>query len=226
MASAAATGTSSSAAAIALADLAHARAGTPILAVSGWYLPPGEHGLILGPSGSGKTTLLHLLAGLEPVDSGSITILGTPISGLTTRDRDRFRARNIGLVFQDFHLLPGLTVAENLRLPLWFAAAPAPAGAIERLLDRLDLHGLGGRRPHELSQGEQQRVAIARAVINQPRLILADEPTSALDDGNAERVVDLLLAEAEAAGASLVVASHDRRVSGRFHHQLTMEAPR
>lgn len=202
------------------------RAGQTVLRTEPWQLPAGEHALIGGASGSGKTTLLHLLAGLETGARGEIRILGTSFHGLGTRERDRFRGRHIGLVFQDFHLLAGLSVADNLRLPLWFAGVASRGHLVADLLDRLDVGALVDRQPHQLSHGEKQRVAIARAVINQPRLILADEPTSALDDDNATLVLDLLRAEAERADASLVVASHDQRLRANFHRQLILEAPR
>lgn len=202
------------------------RAGQTVLRTERWHLPAGEHALIGGASGSGKTTLLHLLAGLETGARGEIRILGTSFHGLGTRERDRFRGRHIGLVFQDFHLLAGLSVADNLRLPLWFAGVASRGHLVADLLDRLDVGALVDRQPHQLSHGEKQRVAIARAVINQPRLILADEPTSALDDDNATLVLDLLRAEAERADASLVVASHDQRLRANFHRQLILEAPR
>ncbi len=201
------------------------RGGSAVLEVPAWFLPQGEHVLIRGASGSGKTTLLHLVAGLEPVGTGTIRVLGTPVSELDHRARDRFRARNIGLVFQDFHLLTGLTVEENLRLPLWFSGCSIGADEIGNLLDRLGIDGLLRRHPHQLSQGEKQRVAIARAVVHRPRLILADEPTSALDDRNAEGVLDLLRAEARASGASLVTASHDSRLKSHFEYHLALEAP-
>lgn len=202
------------------------RAGQTVLRTEPWQLPAGEHALIGGASGSGKTTLLHLLAGLETGARGEIRILGTSFHGLGTRERDRFRGRHIGLVFQDFHLLAGLSVADNLRLPLWFAGVASRGHLVADLLDRLDVGALVDRQPHQLSHGEKQRVAIARAVINQPQLILADEPTSALDDDNATLVLDLLRAEAERADASLVVASHDQRLRANFHRQLILEAPR
>lgn len=201
------------------------RGGRVILDTGTWELPATRHGLITGPSGSGKTTLLHLIAGLEHPDRGNITVLGQSLGPLGPRERDRFRARNIGLVFQDFHLLDGLTVIDNLRLPLWLAGRRPERQRACALLERLELTHLGHSDPHRLSQGEKQRVAIARAVINHPRLIIADEPTSALDDANAARVLDLLLAEAATQDASLLVASHDRRIQGRFDTVLTLETP-
>lgn len=202
------------------------RAGRTILRTGRWQLAVGSHGLIRGPSGAGKTTLLHLLAGLEPVEGGVVRVLGTSLGDLGTRARDRFRATNIGLVFQDFHLLPALNVDDNVHLPLWFAGVGRDTTSAARLLERLGIGHLGRRRPHRLSQGEKQRVAIARAVINRPRLILADEPTSALDDDNAMNVLELLRMEAGQAGASLVIASHDQRLLPDFDNHLVLEPPR
>lgn len=202
------------------------RGNQTVLTAPAWRLPAGEHAMIAGVSGSGKTTLLHLLAGLETNVRGEIRVLGTALDTLGTRARDRFRARYIGLVFQDFHLLAGVSVEDNLRLPLWFAGVSPRRELAADLLDRLGIGALAQRQPHQLSQGEKQRVAIARAVINQPRLILADEPTSALDDDNATLVLELLRTEAERVGASLVVASHDQRLRTAFDHQLTLGLPR
>ena len=201
------------------------RGGQKVLQATEWRLAARHHGLIRGRSGSGKTTLLHLLAGLEPAPAGSLRVLGTDITTLDGRGRDHFRARAIGLVFQDFHLLPGLTVEDNLRLPLWFARQRRDGARLRPLLERLGLSGLERRKPHALSQGEKQRVAIARAVIHRPRLILADEPTSALDDDNAMRVLDLLREEAEHTDASLLIATHDERLGTAFDHQLILESP-
>jgi putative ABC transport system ATP-binding protein len=207
-------------------DLRVERGAQTILNAPCWRLAAGHHGLIRGRSGSGKTTLLHLMAGLEPVPTGSVRILDTDLARLDRRGRDHFRAQGMGLVFQDFHLLPSLTVEDNLRLPLWFTRRRHHSAHVRPLLQRLGLAGLERRKPHELSQGEKQRVAIARAVIHQPRLILADEPTSALDDDNAARVLALLREEAGHAGASLVIATHDTRLTTEFEAQLVLEGPR
>lgn len=128
---------------------------------------------------------------------------------------DRFRGRHIGMVFQRLHLLPALTVTANLELARYLAGLPRDGVRVHSTLERLDIADLAHRRAHELSQGQAQRVAIARAVVNQPRILLADEPTASLDEANAERVARLLCDEAEACAATLVVASHDRRL-GRW----------
>jgi len=213
-------------AAIELSRLRHERGTARVLEITRWRLEAGHNALIRGESGAGKTTLLHLVAGLEAIRAGEIRLFGTALSGLDGDARDRLRARLVGLVFQNFHLLPGLRIDENLALPLWFAGRRAERGAVRALLRRLRIEHLERRRPHELSEGEKQRVAIARAVINDPRLILADEPTSALDDANTATVIDLLREESARTGASLVVASHDARIEHAFDHGLTLAPAR
>jgi putative ABC transport system ATP-binding protein len=205
-------------------DLRYAVAGRVILAVPAWVVPPGAHSLICGPSGSGKTTLLHLIAGLLRPSAGVITIAGQNLDQLGTAAIDAFRGRRIGIVFQALHLVPALTVADNLRLARFLAGLSRDDGRVMRVLADLDLGGKAGAWPRDLSQGEAQRVAIARAVINTPQLILADEPTSALDDGNCTRVLDLLREQAAACDATLLVATHDHRIKERFDRRLELEA--
>ena len=208
--------------AITLRELRCHRGQRELFHIAAWTLPAGEHGLLQGPSGCGKTTLLHLIAGLECEAEGEITVLGQHPARLGNRQRDNFRARNIGLIFQDFHLLEGLTVEDNLRLAGWLGQRKNHRDAAHALLERLGLIALARQYPHTLSQGEKQRVAIARALINQPSLILADEPTSALDDDNAANVIQLLLEEARHQGATLLVATHDARIRQHFPHQLML----
>jgi putative ABC transport system ATP-binding protein len=205
-------------------DLRHAVAGRIILAVPTWVVPPGAHSLICGPSGSGKTTLLHLIAGLLRPSAGVITVAGQDLDQLGPAGIDAFRGRRIGIVFQTLHLVPALTVADNLRLARYLAGLSRDDGRVMQVLAGLDLGEKAGARPRDLSQGEAQRVAIARAVINAPQLILADEPTSALDDGNCTRVLDLLREQAAACDATLLVATHDHRVKERFDRRLELEA--
>jgi putative ABC transport system ATP-binding protein len=180
---------------------------------------------VLGPSGCGKTTLLHLLGGLLRPTDGLIRLHGEAMTALRGQALDRFRGRNIGLVFQRAHFVHALTVEENL------LAAPFCAGLSPRketahaLAKRLGLQQLLRQLPHRLSQGEQQRLGIARAVMNQPRLILADEPTSNLDDANAEAVMRLLTEEAGHQQAVLVVVTHDRRVENYTRQVLRLEQP-
>lgn len=189
-----------------------------------WQAARGEHWLVLGPSGCGKTTLLHLAAGLLTASAGRISVADTPLDTLNGRALDRFRARQVGVVFQTLHLVDALTVRQNLALTQYLADLPVDQERITDLLQRLELWPHQLAYPHQLSHGQAQRVAIARAVLNRPALILADEPTSALDNGNCERVLGLLENQAAACGATLVIATHDNRLASRIPHRLDMEA--
>jgi putative ABC transport system ATP-binding protein len=169
---------------------------------------------VMGPSGSGKSTLLTIAGSLEDPTSGEVLVGGAALSGMSRNDKARLRRRTVGYVFQDFNLLPGLTVAENVALPLELdgvAARKARAAGL-RVLDRLGLSERASRFPDELSGGERQRVAIARAVVGERRLLLADEPSGALDSVNAEEVMRLLH-EACKQGVAAVVVTHDAQLA-------------
>lgn len=181
---------------------------------------------VIGPSGCGKTTFLHLLAGLMRPGAGVIKVLGQDLSILRGAGLDRFRGQHMGLVFQRLHLLPALTVLDNVLLAQRLARVPVERERVAALFDRLDLSGLEDRKPARLSQGQAQRVAIARALVHGPDLVMADEPTSALDDRNAAQALDLLEVCVRAVGAALLVVTHDRRVRGRLDHEFEMEASR
>ncbi len=206
-------------------DLVQTFGARTVLRVAAWSVEAGRHCLVLGPSGSGKSTLLHLLAGLLRPTRGRIAIAGQELGALRPAQLDAFRGQKIGIVLQNLHLIGALDARDNLRLARSLAGLPKDPERIEALLDELGLAGLAQRRPHELSQGERQRLAIARAVLNRPALILADEPTSALDDGNCGVVLALLRAQAEATGATLVIATHDRRLEPHFAQRLELEGP-
>jgi putative ABC transport system ATP-binding protein len=195
-----------------------------VVTISSWAVGTGEHSLILGPSGSGKSTLLHLIAGLLRPSRGRVLVAGQDLAALTPAELDAFRGRTIGIVLQRLHLIPALTVRDNLRLARTLARLPPDPEWIDTLLANLGLAALAGARPSRLSEGEAQRVAIGRAVVNRPALILADEPTSALDDANCAAVITLLRAQAEASGATLVIATHDARLQGLFQHRLELPA--
>lgn len=184
----------------------------------------GERWLLLGASGSGKTTLLHVLAGLLRASEGTVEVDGHALALMDEAARDRWRGRTVGVVFQRLHLFETLTVRQNLALAQRLAGAASDADRIAELLGRLDVAEKADAYPSALSTGQRQRVAIARAVVHRPRLLLADEPTASLDDARAAQVADLLAREAAAAGATLVVATHDRRLQGRFAHVLTLDA--
>lgn len=172
---------------------------------------------ISGSSGSGKSTLLFCLAGLLAPDSGTVSYDGRDLATVPRAERDRLRLLEFGFVFQFGELVPELTLAENVELPLRFAGV-ARRAAKRRAIDRLDLLGianLAGRRTAEVSGGELQRAAVARAMVGEPKLIFADEPTGALDEGNAQSVLDALFAAVQLAGAGLVVVTHDPIVAAR-----------
>jgi putative ABC transport system ATP-binding protein len=205
-----------------LDSLARSYGARTVVAIPSWTVTAGQHSLILGPSGSGKSTLLHLIAGLLRPSRGRMLVAGRDLAALTPAELDAFRGRTIGIVLQRLHLISALTVRDNLRLARALARLPQNAARIDALIADLGLGALAGARPNQLSEGEAQRVAIARAVVNHPALILADEPTSALDDANCEAVLALLRVQAEASGATLVIATHDARLKPHFRHRMEL----
>jgi ABC-type lipoprotein export system ATPase subunit len=203
-------------------ELRHEYGGRTVLSVPAWDVAAGEAALVLGPSGSGKSTLLAAICGLLSPTQGTIGVAGEEITKLGGAARDAFRARHVGLVPQTLHLIPVLDARDNVRLARRLAGLPEDAAHVDACLERLGLAALARRRPAELSTGQAQRVAIARAVVNRPPLILADEPTSALDDAACEKALALLREQAQACGATLVVATHDRRIRDRFTRTLEL----
>lgn len=181
-----------------------------------WEIRDGEQWLLLGESGSGKTTLLHILTGILKPTAGGVSINGTSVYTLSPKALDQFRGRNIGIIFQRPHLIKSLTVAENLVMAQSFAKLPENRERINEVLDSLGIANKKNAYPSELSQGQLQRVSIARAVINKPALLIADEPTSSLDDKNAMAVLSLLLQQSGLSQATLIVATHDKRVKDAF----------
>ncbi len=198
---------------------------TPVLDLPRFEVAQGERWLVLGLSGSGKTTLLHILGGLLRPTQGTVVVADQDLGALREDALDRFRGRHIGIVFQENHLLPTLTVEQNLLLAPYLAGLPQDRARVREVLRHLDLEDRAGAFPDELSTGQRQRVGIARAVMNRPRLLLADEPTSSLDDVRSARVLDLLFREAEAIGATLIVTTHDRRVQERFERRIELAPP-
>ncbi len=177
-------------------------------------VPAGEFLAVTGPSGSGKSTLLGLIAGLDQPTSGSVTVNGVDLTHLGEDALARFRRTTIGYLFQSFHLIPTLTAAENVAVPLDLGGA---RDATERAHGLLDAVGLGERSHHypaQLSGGEQQRVALARAISLRPALLLADEPTGNLDSATGAQIIDLLLALKREAGRTLVLVTHDPALAG------------
>lgn len=203
-----------------------------LLDIPHFALQSGESLFLKGPSGSGKTTLLGLLGGVQKAGRGSIRLLGTELGSLGAGARDRFRVDHTGYIFQQFNLLPFLSVRENVELPCHFSKARAARarqrhGSIDQaaatLLKHLGLKPeLLGRRADALSIGQQQRVAAARALIGQPELVIADEPTSALDADSREAFIRLLFAECREAGSSLLFVSHDQSLAPLFDRSLSL----
>lgn len=176
-------------------------------------LASAEHLLVHGTSGSGKSTLLALVAGLLTPTSGHVRVEGTDVGALGARARDAWRGATLGFVPQRLHLSPSLSVLHNLELPYICAGEPIDRPRIHQVMTHLGIEALAERRPHALSVGQAHRVALARALLRRPRLILADEPTASLDDASAADALQLLRHAADDTGATLVVATHDRRVS-------------
>jgi len=182
-------------------------------------LSPGRSLALMGESGSGKSTLLHLAAGLDLPDRGEVSLAGRAMSSLDEAGRARLRRETLGLVFQQFHLVPSLTVRDNLRLQARLAGRERLDWTNE-LLERLGLSGMATRYPEQLSGGQQQRLAIGRALAPRPALLLADEPTGNLDEGTADEVLDLLLALVRDTGCSLLVVTHSPRVAAPLDRRL------
>ncbi len=183
----------------------------------------GETIAVMGASGSGKSTLLHLAAGMDLPDSGTIELLGQPINRLPEPERTRFRARNIGLVFQDYNLIDSMTAAENVELVAWLTGQPIDHKEIARVAEELGIGELLDRRPDQLSGGQQQRVAIARALIHRPALVLADEPTGSLDHVSAERVQEVLAESVRTRDCTLVLVTHSESAASVCARKVSIE---
>ncbi|PRY73018.1 ABC transporter ATP-binding protein [Halomonas ventosae] len=182
-------------------------------------LDAGESLALMGESGSGKSTLLHLAAGLDLPDRGEVRVAGHAISSLGEASRARLRRETLGLVFQQFHLVPSLSVFDNLRLQARLAGREQ-ADWTNELLERLGLAALARRYPEQLSGGQQQRLAIGRALAPRPALLLADEPTGNLDEGTADEVLDLLLTLVRDTGCALLMVTHSPRVAAPLDRRL------
>lgn len=195
---------------------------------------PGERIFLHGPSGSGKSTLLGLIGGVLQAQQGSLELLGHDFTRLPAAARDRLRADHVGFIFQQFNLIPYLSVLDNVLLPCRFSAhrqrRASSGGEADlrqqalRLLAHMQLDGSERAAVTRLSVGQQQRVAAARALIGKPEIVVADEPTSALDADRQHAFLDLLLQECEAANATLLFVSHDRRLAQRFHREIALSA--
>ncbi|MEN5297831.1 ABC transporter ATP-binding protein [Brucella sp. TWI559] len=199
----------------------------PVLAIEKFNLVAGGHLAITGASGSGKSTLVNAITGLEPIKTGKVVWGGTEISSLSAFKRDAFRARNIGLVMQDFHLFPGLSALANVLLPLKLSGR-VKAEDRARALQLLETVGIARPAQHieTLSRGEMQRVAIARALLSKPGVIVADEPTASLDQKTGADVAELLVRLASEEKATLVVVTHDPQLMQYLQRRIRLEGGR
>src|ERR1035438_900330 len=185
-------------------------------------IEPGEFVALLGQSGSGKSTLLNLLAGLDRPTSGSVSVHGRDLAKMSSEELARYRRNDVGMVFQSFHLIPSMTITENVELPMRFAEVERAERA-QRVGESLDRVGLSKRlehRPSQLSGGEQQRVSLARALANRPSLLLADEPTGNLDSRTGEDILNLIRDISLSLGMTVVMVTHERVLAERFAQRL------
>ena len=210
-----------------LQDLGKAYRDTPVFDAVSLEMAPGEVVALVGDSGVGKSTLLNCIAGLDRADRGRVEIAGREVQALDDHAAALLRREALGFVFQAFHVLPHLSVADNIALPLlllgWREKARIDARVAE-LLAEVDLAGLGPRRPRELSGGQLQRVAIARALVHRPALILADEPTGNLDPRTAQRVLDLLVGQARRHQAGCLIVTHSESAAAQADRTLRLRA--
>ena len=191
-----------------LVDLSKSYGGRTVLAALSHRFEPGEFVAIMGESGVGKSTLLNLIAGLDAPDGGEVRVDGTPMSAMDDDAATRLRRARMGFIFQAFHVLPHLTLLQNVALPLLLNGMPTARAA-----EMLDAVGLAGREhdfPHQISGGQMQRVAIARALVHRPALVLADEPTGNLDPDTADAILTLLQREIKATGACAIMVTHSQ----------------
>jgi len=178
--------------------------------------------LITGKSGTGKTTFLHIMAGLLKPDKGGVFINDVNLSQLPAGKLDKFRGKNIGIVFQRSHFMAALTVLDNIVLSQYFSGNKITRDKVKKIAERLGVNHLLNKFPSRLSQGEQQRVSIARALMNDPKVLLADEPTSSLDDENCQQVIQLLKEQSAFAGAALIIITHDGRIKESFTNSIQL----
>jgi putative ABC transport system ATP-binding protein len=195
----------------------------PILDIPQWNVESGEQVVVVGPSGCGKTTLLHVIAGILRPTSGHVIIDGWDIPLLNEAERDQFRARRIGYVFQTFNLLQGFSALENVLIGMTFAGGRHNKKRARDLLERVGLGHRMHHKPAQLSVGEQQRVSVARALANQPKLVLADEPTANIDVNNQQQVIDMIRDTCREEEVALILVTHSVEVASQFERvdQLT-----
>jgi putative ABC transport system ATP-binding protein len=206
--------------------LSKAYGATPVFSGVSLTLPRGEFVALMGDSGVGKSTLLNCIAGLDDADAGHVRLDGIDLHTLGDAARARLRRERLGFVFQAFHVLPHLTVQDNVGLPLLLLGRTDGdhAARVQALLTDVGLEGLGQRMPMQLSGGQLQRVAIARALVHRPQLILADEPTGNLDPGTAQRILDVLVAQVRREGAACLLVTHSQAAAARADRRLRLSA--
>ncbi len=206
-----------------ITDLAKHYGNSPVFKNVSLSVAPGEFVAIVGESGVGKSTLLNCMAGLDSWDEGSVSLNGMDLGQLTDDERALLRRKHVGFVFQAFHVLPHLDVAQNVALPLLLLGQIDDA-RVEAMLQAVGLDGLGARLPQQLSGGQLQRVAIARALVHRPGLLLADEPTGNLDPTTAARVMDALILQTRQHNASLVLVTHSQAAAARADRVLFLRS--
>lgn len=208
---------------ITLANLKAGYKGTTVLDIPSLTIAQGQKFLLKGASGSGKTTLLYALAGIGEIQSGTVTVNGTNLYELAESERDKFRGHHIGIVFQTLHLVKSLTVRENVLLAASINNTAPDMAYINELLTQTDIADIADKPATQISQGQAQRAAIVRAMVMKPALLLADEPTSGLDDRAAANVMNLLKHIVTTHKTTLVVASHDNRITADFDFVYNVE---
>lgn len=186
-------------------------------------LKQGEHLLILGPSGSGKTSLLSILAGMQPASTGTVKYNDIDLYKLNNTERDKFRGNNLGIIFQNFHLINSLNIYQNILLAANMAGKNISSQQIYYYLQELGLDDMAKQKISKLSHGQAQRLAVIRGFINQPKWLLCDEPTSALDDTNSDKLLNLLKIQAQKQQSSLIIVTHDQRVKKYFKNNHILE---
>ncbi len=216
--------TANSSPALAVSDVTKSYGPRRVLDAVSFAVAPGERVALTGPSGSGKTTLLNCLGGVDRPDSGEIRLLGRRIDDLSPDDLNLLRRGQVGTIFQFFHLLPTLTAAENIELPLQLVRVPAEErrARVTALLQRVGLSHRADALPSQLSGGEQQRVAIARALVHRPALLLADEPTGNLDSANGENILSLLRELTDETRTALVLVTHSEEAAAICHRRVRL----
>ncbi|SKA56712.1 ABC transporter ATP-binding protein [Enterovibrio nigricans] len=195
----------------------------PVLQGAELSLTKHDQMALMGESGSGKSTLLNLIGGLDNADSGEIWLDKTPLHDLSERDRTRYRRHNIGMIFQQFNLLPTLTIADNIRFCRQLKGLPENESLWRQIISALDLMPLLGRYPEEVSGGQQQRAAIARALYMEPKILLADEPTGSLDERNADAVMRLLTSLTKSLDCALLIVTHSEKVADYLGYRVNLQ---